>query len=54
MKRWLPDLTDTLIILGCASVVSGVWLVHRPAALVVAGLLLCILALIGGTYGRSR
>jgi hypothetical protein len=54
LKRWMPDLSDVFVVLGCALVVAGVWQVHRPSALVVAGMLMCILALIGGTYGRTR
>ena len=54
MKRWLPDLADSLVVLGGATVVAGLLLVHVPTAVVVAGLLVIIFAVIGGSHGRTR
>ncbi len=45
----LPDLPDTLALLGFVLVIAGVWMVSLSAALIVAGLLLLALGLFGAT-----
>lgn len=41
MKNWAEDhASDALVIVGACAVSWGVWLMHEPAGIIVAGLFL--------------
>lgn len=40
MKITAPDRSDVLLVLGLVVVTAGVWMIHRPAAVILAGLCL--------------
>jgi hypothetical protein len=41
---WKPDLRDLLALAGVALISVGAWMIFRPAAAIVAGLFLLMLA----------
>ena len=47
-------LIDIVLFVGFASLVSGVWLMYPPAALVVAGLILMVSSLVLGHNNGHR
>lgn len=49
----LPDLPDTLALVGLALLVAGIWMIYVPAAFIALGVVLLGLGLFGATRGAK-
>jgi hypothetical protein len=53
LKRSI-DIDDILVVLGMAGIFTGIWMMHRPAALIVTGLFSFVMGIMGSRMRRRH
>ena len=53
LKR-IIDIDDILVVAGIAGIFTGIWMMHRPAALIVTGLFCFIMGIMGSRMRKRN